>query len=452
MSEDNSTDSIQFTPDNQSLRSYWFFFSGQLVSLFGSSVVQFAIIWWLTVTSQSNPKYAGQAGTILGIASFAGFFPFLMTSLFAGVLVDRWNRKIVIAIADFIQAFVTGILIILFYVDQASLPYVLIVLAIRAMAQGFHSPATQAIIPLLVPREKLTRVNSFENIFNSTINLLGPVFGALLIELFGVENLGHILWIDLITFLFAIIPTIKIFIPDITKEKRKAKETSFKQEFGEGIGFIRKTKGLLSLLITFTVVNIVSAPVFVLIPLVIKDPELFNGGASIFAIFVALSQGGAILGGVIMARKPIFKKNAKGVAFGQSMIYVSIFMIIIGVYQVNLIILFIGAFFDGLSLPFANIPSQTIWQSVVPPDLQGRVMSVRSVIAWTMIPVSELVGGYISDQVGILNVFIGGFLIGLVFLVYAWFMTDFPRVEQILGINQDTPIAETPEPGSTVPS
>ena len=141
-------------PTDKSLKSYWFFFSGQLFSLFGSSVVQFAIIWWLAITAKADPSYENRVGTILGLASVAGFAPFIITSLFAGVLIDRWNRKLVIAIADAFQALFTLVLLLLFYFNKAELVFVLIVLALRSVTQGFHSPATQAIVPIMVPKEK----------------------------------------------------------------------------------------------------------------------------------------------------------------------------------------------------------------------------------------------------------------------------------------------------------
>lgn len=423
-------------PTDKSLRSYWFFFSGQLISLFGSSIVQFAIIWWITVSTQTNPAYEGKAGTILGLASVAGFAPFIITSLFAGVLVDRWNRKIVIVAADALQALFTVILMLLFYFDNAELPYVLIVLAIRSVAQGFHSPASQAIIPLMVPKEKLTRVNSFENLFNSSVFLIGPIVGALLVEYLGVENLAIILWLDILTFLIAIVPVLLIFIPDITKEKRKEPNKSFKHEFKEGIVFIKNQEGLLSLLVTFTVVNIMSTPVFVLLPLLIINPDFIGGNATTLAIVFAFTQGASLLGAYKMTRGTIFENNAKGVAFGQLLIYISMFVVIISLLTGNVYILIIAAIFSGIATPLANIPSQTIWQSVVPPKLQGRVMSVRTVIAWTMIPVSQLAGGIISDIIGPVNLFSIGLLIGITFLVFAWFMTGFPRVEETIGLKE----------------
>ena len=95
--------------DTSSLKQYWFFFSGQIFSIFGSSVVQFAIIWWITLVSKQN--YPDQTGLVLALASIAGFAPFVLTGLVSGVLVDRWNRKMVIGIADGLQAMITGVLL-----------------------------------------------------------------------------------------------------------------------------------------------------------------------------------------------------------------------------------------------------------------------------------------------------------------------------------------------------
>ncbi|OLS20245.1 MAG: hypothetical protein HeimC2_38090 [Candidatus Heimdallarchaeota archaeon LC_2] len=436
-------------PTDKSLKSYWFFISGQLVSLFGSSVVQFAIIWWLTVTSKADPNYENRTGTILGLASVAGFAPFVITSLFAGVLVDRWNRKLVIAIADAFQALFTGILMILFYYDKAELVYVLLILAVRSVAQGFHSPATAAIIPLLVPKNKLTKVNSVENIFNSTVSLIGPIVGAVLVEVIGVENMAAILWIDIITFIIAVFPVLIISIPDITKKKREQKENSFSSEFKEGVSFIKNQDGLLSLLTTFTVLNIMITPVFVLLPLVIIDPSLINGNASTLAIFMVITQIGAIIGAFKLTKGQLFHTNAKGVAFGQALLYVGMFTIIVSLIMSNVYILYLGGFINGIGLPISNVPSQTIWQSVVPPELQGRVMSVRMAIAWTMIPVSQLVGGIISDIIGPIKLFTGALFIGLSFLIFAWFMTGFSRVEITLGLSDPVLDERIPDKSDT---
>lgn len=440
----------QPSPTTSSLRQYWFFFSGQLFSLLGSSVVQFALIWWLTVTSTMDPRYADSTGTILGLASVAGFAPFVLTSLFAGVFVDRWNRKYVIAIADAAQAAITAILIVMFYIGFVDIPYILAVLALRAIAQGFHNPATQAIIPIMVPREKFTRVNSLQYLFNGIINLVGPIVGATLIEIFGVDQMGTILWIDVITFAVAIIPVLVIKIPDITKEKREAKEKlSFRQEFREGIVFIRNAKGLLSLLLTFTVINIMTAPVFMLLPLIVVDERYLNAGAGTLALIFAFLNGGSIVASFLLSIWTPFKKNVNGVGIGQFFLYISVLITAYSALTGNLLGMIIAALINGVTLPLANVHSQNIWLSVVPPELQGRVMSVRQTIAWIMIPVAQMLGGVLADIFTPVQVFLGGFTLGMLFLAYAWFFTGLPIVEKTLGLEDELFPEEEPYPAAS---
>ncbi|MDH5401196.1 MAG: MFS transporter [Candidatus Heimdallarchaeota archaeon] len=427
----------EIKPSTNSLRQYWLFFTGQLLSILGSNVVQFSLIWWLTLTATEDPRYADKTATILGLASVAGFAPFIITIMFSGVLIDRWNRKKVIIISDGMQAVFTGIMMLMFYYKVMDIPYYLILLALRGIANGFHNPAIQAIIPLMVPRDKRTKVNSLEYLFNGVIGLIGPAIGAYLLFLFGIKNIATLLWIDIITFLIAIIPVLKIHIPDITKEKRESKEKkSFKTEFKEGISFIQKQDGLLSLLITFTAINILVTPVFMLLPLIVVDPDLLNSDIKLFATLLIAVQVGSILGPAILSVKPnLLGSNPRGVAVGQGVIYLSIYLLIYGIVINNFWILIISMILFGFGGPFANIPSQTIWQSVVPAELQGRVMTVRQLIAWTMIPVSQLIGGILADLFGVIWLFSVSLIIGVLFLIYAWFMTAFPNVEKKLGID-----------------
>ncbi|MCY3410744.1 MAG: MFS transporter [Candidatus Heimdallarchaeota archaeon] len=427
---------------SKSLRQYWIFFNGQLISLLGSSVVQFALIWWLSVTAAVD--YPGQKGLILSLAMVAGFAPFVVTTLFSGVLVDRWNRKLVIMIADTAQAIITAGLMILFYLNLVKLPYILIILALRAVAQGFQNPAVQAIIPIMVPREKLTRVNSMEFLFNGLIQLIGPVIGATLIEWLGIDQMANILWIDVITFAIAVIPVLIIHIPDITKAKREAAEKpSFKSEFMEGINFLKDNNGLLTLLVTFTVINILMAPTQVLLPLMVLDKTLLAGTAGTLALIMAFAQGGSIVASFTMGVKPLFKNNAIGVVIPQFVSYIAIIFVALMASLGNLWGVVVFLTISGITMPLMNVSSQTIWQSCVPPELQGRVMSVRMVIAWVLIPVAQLFGGILSDYIGIVNVFYIGGIIGVFYLVFAVIKTDLLVVEEKLGLTKPKVVVDT---------
>ncbi|MFW9916913.1 MAG: MFS transporter, partial [Candidatus Thorarchaeota archaeon] len=133
-------------PESHNLQSYLFFLIGQAQSQLGSFIVQFVIILWIALEYES--------ALYLGLAAFAGFTPMILVTPFAGVLVDRWNRKIVIATVDMLQAIITMLLVYLFWIDAVTIWHILIVLGFRALFQGFHMPATEAIVPLLVPPDK----------------------------------------------------------------------------------------------------------------------------------------------------------------------------------------------------------------------------------------------------------------------------------------------------------
>ena len=134
---------MQEIPDTSTFRSYLFFWIGQLVSLLGSSIVQFSIIWYITILTQSP--------LMLAVASLVGLGTQILLTPIAGVYADRLNRKLIIGIVDFGQAIATMILIILFFLNIASLIHIFFLLMLRGMFQAFHSPTVSAIIPTMVP-------------------------------------------------------------------------------------------------------------------------------------------------------------------------------------------------------------------------------------------------------------------------------------------------------------
>jgi DHA3 family macrolide efflux protein-like MFS transporter len=210
---------LESQADQTTFRSYLGFFSGQQVSLLGSSVVQFAIIWWITIATEEAlvPLY-------LSIALIAGFAPMIVVTPFAGVLVDRLNRKVLIGLVDMLQALATVVLIILFWSGVAAVWFVFGILAFRSVCQAFHSPAVTAIVPLMVPRDKLSRINGLSYLLNGVMTMLGPVVGAVLLVFWTVD---WILWVDPVTFMVAVIPLLLIRIPSIRWRVRKLRRGLF---------------------------------------------------------------------------------------------------------------------------------------------------------------------------------------------------------------------------------
>lgn len=435
MSTNNNSTLQQDNSINHNLTGYIFFWIGQLISLLGSSVVQFTIIWWITLETGSE--------FFLALSTFLGFGPAIVLTPVAGVFVDRWSRKKLIATVDFLQALVTLALIYSFMIGYANVWYVLAVITLRGLFQAFHGPAVQAIIPLLIPKEKLSRMNGLDYLFNGVILMVGPLVGALLLNFFVIYE---VLWLDAITFVIAVIPTIIISIPSIKIPKIVQEKVPFRTELSEGLIFIKNQQGLLALLAVFTAANFFIRPLYVLMPLFVKDIHL--GGAEELALLFAAAQAGIIGSSLIMSSWRGFKNNSHGVALGLFIMYVG-FMICSFSPSGFFALLVIGMFLNGFGLPVANVASQTIWQRIVPPEKLGRVYSVRLTIAQGSAPIAIILSGIFGELFGITPVLVASSLFGLLFLGYSWFFTRFRSVEQTvqtLEIAPIEPVVSEPQP------
>lgn len=411
--------------ETHNFKAYLFFWVGQVLSQLASYVVQFVIVLWIALDTKSP--------FLLGLAAFAGFLPFILVTPIAGVFVDRWSRKKVIISMDFLQAATTVILYYLFLIKIVTIWHILALSAIRGVFQGFHMPATEAIVPILVPKERLNRVNGLNQLMFGLVGLIGPMIATLLLLFWEIRE---ILLIDPLTFLVAVIPAIIIKIPSIKRESSIEKKPSFKGEFTEGILFIRDRRGLLSLLSLFTTVNLLMQPFYVLFPLFLLNVHSVHGEKElsvVLALLLGLQQVGLLIGAVFMSSWKGFKRNVVGVTLGIFSSYLCLLMFVFTPPGSSaFLILGVLMLINGFSTPLSNVPSQTIWQSVVPPDKMGRVMSVRTTIAWSAIPVGMLLSGVFAEIIGILPLFLVCAILGLMSLGYCWFMTDLPNIEKTL--------------------
>jgi len=421
-------------PEIQSnIKGFMFFWSGQLVSILGSSIIQFVLTWWITVESASP--------LLLSLAMFIGFVPTIILTPVAGVFVDRWNRKALIATVDFLQAALTVLLLFLFMFDFVTVSILLIFLAARGIFQAFHQPAVMALIPIMVPRKNLGRINSIDYFFNSIIFLIGPIVAAFLYKYIAIH---HILWIDAVSFAVAVIPLILVKIPKLIKEKDGKKERkNFFADFKEGFVFIKEKKGLLPLLSAFTGANFFIVPLFTLLNLFIYSTH--SGTETNLAYVLAFNQAGMLAGSVLFILWKGFKKKVYGVIIGILLMYLGFIFL---TFSPNQWFWFIGLGFliIGFGLPMANISSQTIWQSLVPKEKLGRVMSVRIAIAQFTTPIGMIISGLIAngvakslektmtqeiaDALSIKFIFIGASALGIVFLAISWLFTSMRHVEE----------------------
>ncbi|MHA2327083.1 MAG: MFS transporter, partial [Candidatus Hodarchaeales archaeon] len=183
------------------LKGYLFFLVGQWISILGSNIVQFGLIWFITIETNSP--------AILGMAAFFGMAPFYIVTPIAGVFIDRWSRKKVIILVDFMQAMLTLILIVFFIYYTIIFSILELIIAIllistlRGIFGAFHTSAVDTLLPIMVPRKHLSRINGINYLATGAINIVGPIVGAIALSLVEMKNL---LWLDVITFLVAVFP------------------------------------------------------------------------------------------------------------------------------------------------------------------------------------------------------------------------------------------------------
>ena len=408
--------------DQSTLRSYLFFWSGQLVSLMGSLIVQFAITWWITVITGSV--------FFLAIGTFFYFLPMIFIAPIAGVLTDRWNRKALIAVVDSFQSLVTVWIIVLFYLGIADPLVVILINSLRGVCQAFHMPAVSAIVPTMVPKNKLSRINGVGYLFTSLIQVVGPVMGALLMAFFS-NQLQSILWLDVITFGIAMIPLLLIKIPRVRNNSemdKKTKTKSFRRDFKEGILTIKLIPGMIILLVLDIFISFVISPIDFLLPFYISEIHL--GNAFDLAFVWVSFNGGMILGGIITTLKKNWKHKIP--------IYFTFIMVVMGLISFLgfaptgiFFILWVGMAIVGLILPIVNTIYMTIVQTTVPPDKMGRVSSVLQSISVVAFPIGTLIAGPLAEVIGIRSVFLYGGILGLVIVFLFW------RTTKIRHINYD---------------
>ena len=372
------------------LRPFLILWSGQALSLVGSAVVQFALVWWLTQETGS--------ATILATASLVGFLPQVLLGPFAGVLVDRWSRRWTMFLADSVIALASLLLAYLFWTETIQIWHIFALLFVRALGGSFHFPAMQASTSLMVPHEQLTRVQGFNQMLEGGLGIVAAPLGALLLAFLPMQG---ILAVDVVTALFAIVPLLFIAVPQpeqSAEELATGKKTPYWTQMREGLAYVWAWPGILFLMLLAMLVNFVLTPVISLQPLLIA--EHFGGGAWEFGAMQSTFGIGIIVGGLILGAWGGFQKRILTSLAG--LIGLGAGIGLIGLAPANLFWLaIVGGFVGGSMIAIVNGPVRAILQTAVAPKMQGRVMSLIGSMASAMTPLGLMLAGPLADQFGV---------------------------------------------------
>jgi DHA3 family macrolide efflux protein-like MFS transporter len=357
--------------------------------LFGSRVVQFALVWWLT-------KETGSA-TVLATATLVALIPEILLGPLAGAYVDRWDRRRVMAVADGFIALVSLFVAFLFWRGGLQIWHVYLAMALRAVAGSFHWPALQASTSLMVPKAQLARVAGLNQTLNGGLNIIGPPVGALVMELLPLYG---VMLVDVGTALLAISPLLFIAIPRPPRvgEQSVQGEGSIWQDLRDGLAYIRGWPGLVALIAMAMVFKIALTPAFSLLPLLVS--EHFSGGAAQLSLLEALAGIGIIAGGLVLSSWGGFRRKIYTILLGTAMLAAG--LIILGLTPAGWFWLALGmGLVMGLAIPLVDGPIMAILQATVAPEMQGRVFTLMGSLVWITSPFGLAIAGPVSDWLGI---------------------------------------------------
>ncbi|MDF1489598.1 MFS transporter [Tessaracoccus caeni] len=371
--------------DRSWVRLTTLFLGGQAVSLFGSGITQFALLWYVTMGTQS--------GVMMTVAVIVGFVPMMLLAPFGGVLADRLNRRHLIAGADAMVALSTLALIIAFALGYGSYTLVFIAMGLRALGGGIQGPAVGALLPQIVPTEQLGRVNGYNASIQSAVNLVSPMVAG---ALYAVASIEWLLVIDVVTAIIGIgILLVLVKVPPHAAAANGAEQSGM-ADLVEGVKYVNGHRFVRRLMAYFALVNFMIAPLAFLTPLQVTR-TFANDAWHLAAVEVAFAVG-MFLGGIAIGSWGGFRSRVTttGVAIAAT----GVTGILLGI-PFNFVLYLVWMFLCGVIIPAFNTPAITMLQLAVEERFMGRVFSVVTMIGTGAMPLGMLLFGPMADYISV---------------------------------------------------
>ena len=410
-----------YVPPPNGWRTFLIVWVTQSISVFGSALTMFALNIWLITTVYPAPEQKPELAWTLSLINIAFAIPIVFFAPISGAWADRHDRKTTMIVADIANGIATTILLALIFTRQFNVAMLIVIVFVQAVITSFHNAAFDTSYAMLVPEDKLPRANGMMQTVFSLAGIVSPALAATLIALPSLARQGLLpsllaplgaiqdgavlaVSVDALTFFAAAVVPIFLFIPSPTRtdlHTATGAKKSLWADVKEGALYIWHRRSFLWLLGTFTVANF-AAGAFVLMPLIVKfqlEADRLARGFSIEAALALLNTAGSVgglVGGVaIRSWGGLKKKRVYGVL--TPMIFAGIALMVTGASPWLFLTAAALALSQGL-VPMMNAHSQAIWQTQVPRELQGRVFSVRRLIAQFSWPASTLIMGALASR------------------------------------------------------
>lgn len=417
------TESASKKTESAWIKPFVFIWAGQLFSTLSSQVVTFSVIFWLSIETGS--------ASVLALGTLSSMLPSLILGFFSGVLVDRWNRKRTMIVADLYVAAVTLVIILLIWAGDVHIGYLYAMLALRSVGSAFHTPAMEASVPLLAPADKLMRVAGVDNMIFSVSTIASPALAALFISMF---EISRVLWFDIIGALIACGSLLLVHIPNPWDSPVKASELTplqadeqsapiakrtlreelhlFFAQLLEGVHEVVIRPGLLWMFIFTIFASVAMVPISTLFPLMTLNH--FAGNTYMMSV-VEISWGvGMLVGGGLMSLSWFKFNNIR---------LINVMYIVIGFtyaasgflpaprFDIFIVLTALGGIAGAIFFGAFTVLLQTTLHSSV----LGRVFSIHNSFIMMPAMLSLMATGFIADAIGLENTFrISGIILILI--------------------------------------
>lgn len=383
-------------------KNFAILYTGQAILLLTSKLIQMAIVWYLIDTTNS-------AG-VLAFATLVGFLPQAIIGYFAGAIIDRYNKKRVIFFSVLFVTFFSFVLFAYWSITTPSIPFIYTILFLRALGMAFHQPALQSMVPLIVPKEMLTKYAGIAKSFESVSDLLSPALAAFFYTIIAIN---FIILIDVIGLLVALVVLmlVKIELMDTKRE-----EYYYKSELKKGLVYLKEKQGLVALLIISGLYAIIYFPIGTLFPLIaISHFDIGIEGSATLEIIFSL---GTLMGAFLLAF--VGNKLNKILAYILSIIVYGAGLVVIGLLPIELyLVFFVIAFIMGISIPFYHSVQTAIIQYNVDFEYLGRILTLISSFQRFLMPIGLILSSMFVEVIGIENWFFYSGIITIILAIVA---------------------------------
>lgn len=369
------------------LKRFLIIFTGQAFSLLGSAAVNFALVWWLTAETGS--------ATVLAYASIAAILPQALLGPIAGPFVDRWDRRLTIIGADLFIAATSIALIALFAAGTPAAWVVIAAIAARSLGAAFHTPASQAAVPMYVPAEQLMRVSGWNFFLGSGVAMAGPVLGAFLM---GVAPIGAVIAIDVAGALLAVGSLMLVHIPHPERAEDDPATAGLVAEFVAGWRELVSHRGLFVLTLFLVVVTFIYMPLNALFPLMTRAH--FDGGALAASAVEMAFGAGMLLGSLAIGALSARLSGVRLVSLG--IVVIGVMLGVSGLLPASAFWAFVAfCVVMGFTVPMFGAPTMAMFQAKIDPSKLGRVMSLYMTMSMLVAPVGLVAAGPLAGELGV---------------------------------------------------